>query len=102
MLINQKVYTVKLKINKDKKKVRKIFLRSKRERTAFVSAIIKAQGYTSQLEQYRIKSELERNDESTIVVARHNALGCKVVIKAIPSELYHAKTTQFSISEVDA
>ena len=34
--------------------------------------------------------------------ATHNALGAQVVIKSVPSEIYHAKASNFSISEVEA
>ena len=36
------------------------------------------------------------------MVAKHNVLGVKVVIKNIPSEFYHAKAASFAISEVNA
>ena len=67
-----------------------------------MNAIIQAQGFANQLEQYTITSEIERSAESRVMIATHNALGVQVVIKAIPSELYHNKATSFSISEVDA
>ena len=93
---------MKLKVNKDKRKVRKFFLRTQQDRAALINAIVRAQGYNSQLEQYTIKADIERTQESRVMVAIHNALGTKVVIKAIPSELYHTKAASFSISEVDA
>ena len=93
---------MKLKVNKDKRKVRKFFLRTQQDRAALINAIVRAQGYNSQLEQYTIKADIERTQESSVMVAIHNALGTKVVIKAIPSELYHTKAASFSISEVDA
>ena len=67
-----------------------------------INAIIKAQGYSSELEQYTIRAELERTEESSVLVATHNVLGVKVVIKNIPSEFYNRKEASFAISEVNA
>ena len=36
------------------------------------------------------------------MLATHNALGAQVVIKSVPSEIYHARASNFSISEVEA
>ena len=36
------------------------------------------------------------------MLATHDALGVQVVIKSVPSELYHAKASNFSLSEVEA
>ena len=68
----------------------------------FINAILNAQGLDTALEQYTVKAEIERNAESSVVIATHNRLYAKVVIKTVPSELYHAKTAGFSISEVNA
>ena len=57
---NTQLYSVKLKVISDKRKVRKFFLRTPKERQAFINAILKAQGFNSQLEQYTIKQEIER------------------------------------------
>ena len=69
---------------------------------AFINTILKAQGYGSQLEQYTIIAEIDRTADSRILIAKHNALGTKVVIKSIPSEIYHARAASFAITEVDA
>ena len=79
-----------------------MFLRTKKERATFISAILKAQGYNSQLEQYTIKAEIERTLESRVMYAKHNILGNKVVIKSIPAEYYHLRTDRFAISEAEA
>ena len=36
------------------------------------------------------------------MLAAHNALGAQVVIKIVQSEIYHARASNFSISEVEA
>ena len=64
--------------------------------------IIKAQGLSSQLDQYTIRSVIEQTEESSVMIAAHTALGIKVVMKAIPTELYEARSTSFSITEVEA
>ena len=92
---------MKLKIHKDKKRVRKFYLRTQEDRTALVQAIIQAQGYASQLEQYTIEDVLDRSAESCVMKATHKALKKKFVIKAIPSQLYHSRSTSIGISEVD-
>ena len=76
---------MKLKIHKDKKRVRKFYLRTQEDRTALVQAIIQAQGYASQLEQYTIEDVIDRSVESCVMTATHKALDTKYVIKAIPS-----------------
>ena len=43
----KRLYPVKLKASVNEKKVRKVFLRSKDERAAFINTILKAQGYNS-------------------------------------------------------
>ena len=77
---------LKIKINSDRRKIHKIFLRTKQESVAYMNAILKAQGYGSPLEQYTITEEIERTSRSAVLAAKHNALGVKVVIKAVPSE----------------
>ena len=68
---SKKLFTVKLKVKSDKRKVRRIFLRTKKESEAFINAILKAQGYASQLMQYRIKGEIERTQQSAVMYAKH-------------------------------
>ena len=48
----QLYYVSKIRMSSDNRLVRKIFLRTQEERTAFILAILKAQGFNSQLEQY--------------------------------------------------
>ena len=93
---------MKLKVKSDKRKVRRIFLRTKKESEAFINAILKAQGYASQLMQYRIKREIERTQQSAVMYAKHKLFGTKVVIKSVPSEQYHTRASLPTISEVDA
>ena len=93
---------MKLKVKSDKRKVRRIFLRTKKESEAFINAILKAQGYASQLMQYRIKGEIERTQQSAVMYAKHKLFGTKVVIKSVPSEQYHTSASLTTISEVDA
>ena len=93
---------VKLKVISDKRKVRKVFLRTEKERAAFISAIIRAQGYNTQLDQYTIKGVMERTLESKVMYAKHNTLDYRVVIKSIPAEYYRVKAERFAISEVEA
>ena len=93
---------MKIKVNSESRKVRKLFFRSQEERTAFINAVLKSQGLNSQLDQYTIKSEIEKTQESIVVCARHNVYGVKVVIKSIPAEYYHAKAARFAISEAEA
>ena len=61
----------------------------------FIKAILEAQGYDSELEQYTIQAEIERTADSSIMLASHNLFGVKVVIKTVPSEIYHAKAANF-------
>ena len=98
---------VKLKLISDK--VRKVFLRTEKERAAFINAIIRAQGYNTQLDQYTIKGVMKRTMESKVMYAKHNTLDYKVVIKSIPAkyyrvkaEYYRVKAARFAISEVEA
>ena len=91
---------VKLKLISDK--VRKVFLRTEEERAAFISAIIRAQGYNTQLDQYTIKGVMERTLESKVMYAKHNTLDYRVVIKSMPAEYYRRKADMFAISEVEA
>ena len=93
---------VKLKGISDKRKVRKVFLRTEKERAAFISAIIRAQGYNTQLDQYTIKGVMERTLESKVMYAKHNTLDYRVVIKSMPAEYYRRKADMFAISEVEA
>ena len=93
---------MKIKVNSESRKVRKVFFRSEEERAALISAVLKAQGLNSQLDQYTIKSEIEETQESRVVCAVHNIYGVKVVIKSIPAEYYHAKAARFAISEAEA
>ena len=72
--------------------VRKIFLISLKERNAFIQAILEAQGFASQLEQYEVLSEIERSDKTCVVFAKHRILRVKVVIKSIPASDYEKKT----------
>ena len=69
---------------------------------AFINAFIKAQGYNSELEQYTMISEIERTAKSSVMIAMHKALGIKVVIKSVPSDLYHNNAASFGISEINA
>ena len=82
--------------------MRKVFLSSQEKRTALINAILKAQGFDSQLLQYTIKTELQSNESGKVVIAQHNILGTKVVIKEVPADLYNSKTARSNISEVDA
>ena len=91
---------VKLKLISDK--VRKVFLRTEEERAAFISAIIRAQGYNTQLDQYTIKGVMKKTLESNVMYAKHNTLDYRVVIKSIPAKYYRVKAARFAISEVEA
>ena len=87
----KKLYVVKLRVNRDWNRVRKFFLDTLQERAALINAILKAQGYGSELEQYTIRAELVRTEESSVSLATHNVLGSRVVIKSVKSKCYHAK-----------
>ena len=63
------LYLVKIRISSNSGKVRRIFLSTQRERTAFIDAIIKAQGFNSQLDQYEVKREIERTSKTSVVIA---------------------------------
>ena len=77
---------LKIKINSDKRKIHRIYLRTKQGSVAFINNILTAQGFGSPLEQYTIIEEIERSSRSAVLAAKHNALGVKVVIKAVPSK----------------
>ena len=83
------LYLVKIRLAN--KNIRKIFLRSPEERMAFIQAILEAQGFASQLEQYEVLIEIERSGETCVVIARHRILGAKVVIKSLPASDYKKK-----------
>ena len=51
------------------KHFRRILLRTPDERTAFIRAILKAQGFASQLEQYEVLSEIERTSRTCVTIA---------------------------------
>ena len=74
------------------KRVRKILLRNPNDKIAFIRAILEAQGFASQLEQYEILSEIERSGETVVVIAKHRILRAKVVIKSLPASDYEMKT----------
>ena len=96
------LYLVKIRMSGNSGKVRRIFLSTQEESTAFIDAIIKAQGFNSQLEQYEVLREIERTSKTSVVIAKHKILKAKVVIKSQPAEDIENRERQFSISEVDA
>ena len=56
------MFVVKLK--RQVKNTLKVYLKTKNQRAAFVNAILKAQGYNSELDQYTIGNLIERTNES--------------------------------------
>ena len=96
------MHYVKLKMNNDSKGVRKVYLNTLADRTAFINAILKAQGFNSPLEQYDIQTRIHETREGKVFFAKHKTLGFNVAIKSIAGELYHRKETCFNISEVCA
>ena len=56
-------------MSSDNRLVRKIFLRTQEERTAFILAILKAQGFNSQLEQYEELQVIEKTSKAKVVLA---------------------------------
>ena len=77
-------------------------MRTQFERSAFICATLKAQGFNSKLEQYTVIKELYQSDQSKVMLAKHKILDLKVVIKFIPVQNYEKKERLFFISEVDA
>ena len=61
----------------------------------FIKVILEAQGYNSELEQYTIEAEIERTSDGSVMLATHKLFGIKLVIKTVPSEIYHAKAATF-------
>ena len=55
-----KLYPIKLKIRAKGNRVRNVLMSTHKKRTAFINAILRAQGSTSQLHQYRLASKMDK------------------------------------------
>ena len=95
-------YWYPLKLVFAEKKSRMVFLESRKQRAEVLSAILTAQGYPSQLEQYEVEYEIEEGSSNPVAIGFHKGTGTRVAIKATDSKKYQRLAQENHVSEAEA
>ena len=67
-----------------------------------MQSIMRAQGFSNQLDQYELKEQIGKGSCYPVWLAKHRISGRKVAIKAIETARYHRQTVENQISEGQA
>lgn len=79
-----------------------MFFATRKERKTAILAVLAAQGFESQLAQYKIISTLSNSSSNPVSLASHKLTGIKVAIKTVASKDYARLTIENGISEAAA
>jgi hypothetical protein len=91
-----------LKLVLPNNKSRTVFSESRSERKQLLSAVLAAQGFRNQLEQYDVEETIGEGSCNPVWVGRHKTNGLRVAIKAMESEKYQRLRRENQVSEGDA
>ena len=78
-----------LKLVMVSKKSRTIYFESPQQCQEVLQAILIAQGFQSQLDQYEIEHEIQEQGSNPVAIGSHRITGTKVVLKAIDQAKYN-------------
>jgi len=92
------LWAVKLQLHSISK-TQTLYCESEQQRKLLIQAILRAQGYADQLEQYNILSAVDQSNLNPVCFGRHRLSGIPVAIKAVSEALYKRLSLENRVSE---